>query len=70
MKATVVFKGREITYQELGKNMLDRFTEALSDIAKVESEAKMEGRQMIAFYVADKTKKKKTAASKHEAKES
>lgn len=70
VKATVVFKGREITYQELGKNMLDRFTEALSDIAKVESEAKMEGRQMIAFYVADKTKKKKTAASKHEAKES
>lgn len=69
VKATVVFKGREITYQELGKNMLGRFTEALSDIAKVESAPKMEGRQMIAFYVADKTKKK-TAASKQEAKES
>jgi translation initiation factor IF-3 len=69
VKATVVFKGREITYQELGRNMIDRFTEALSDIAKVESEAKMEGRQMIAFYVADKTKKK-TAATKQEAKES
>lgn len=69
VKATVVFKGREITYQELGRNMIDRFTEALSDIAKVESEAKMEGRQMIAFYVADKTKKK-TTASKQEVKES
>lgn len=69
VKATVVFKGREITYQELGKNMINRFTEALSDIAKVESEAKMEGRQMIAFYVADKTKKK-TAATKQGTKES
>lgn len=69
VKATVVFKGREITYQELGRTMLKRFTEALSGIAKVESEAKMEGRQMIAIYVADKTKKK-AAAPKPEAKES
>jgi translation initiation factor IF-3 len=68
VKATVVFKGREITYQELGRNMLARFTETLSDIAKIESEPKMEGRQMIAFYVVDRTKKKATA-SKHEAKE-
>lgn len=58
VKATVVFKGRQITYQELGRGLLGRFAEQLADIAKVESEAKMEGRQMIAFYVADKTKKK------------
>ncbi len=71
VKATVVFKGREITYQELGKDVINRFTEKLSDIAKVESEPKMEGRQMIAFYVVDKTKKK-TAESKtkQESKES
>ena len=58
IKATVIFKGREITYKDLGRSMLDQFTEALSDIAKIEADAKMEGRQMIAFYVADKTKKK------------
>lgn len=68
VKATVVFKGREITYQELGRNMLARFTEALSDIAKIEAEPKMEGRQMIAYYVADRTKKK-TTTSKPETKE-
>ncbi len=68
VKATVVFKGREITYQELGRNMLARFTEALSDIAKIEAEPKMEGRQMIAYYVADRTKKKMTT-SKPETKE-
>jgi len=58
VKATVVFKGREITYQDLGKELLDRFTERMADIAKIEQEAKMEGRQMIVIYVGDKTKKK------------
>lgn len=70
VKATVVFKGREITYKELGRSMIGQFSEALSDIAKIESEAKMEGRQMIAFYVVDKTKKKSEAKlTKIEAKE-
>jgi translation initiation factor IF-3 len=58
VKATVVFKGREITYKELGKEVLEKFTERLSDIAKVEQMPKMEGRQMIAYYVVDRTKKK------------
>lgn len=57
VKATVVFKGREITYREQGKEVLDRFTEALGDLAKVDQEAKMEGRQMIAYYVQDRKKK-------------
>jgi translation initiation factor IF-3 len=58
VKATVVFKGREIAYKELGAELLERFTESVSDIAKVELVPKMEGRQMIAYYVADKAKKK------------
>lgn len=57
VKATVVFKGREITYADKGREVLNRFTEALGDIAKVEQEAKMEGRQMIAYYVLDRKKK-------------
>jgi translation initiation factor IF-3 len=58
VKATVVFKGREITYREHGKEVIDRFTEKMADIAKLESDPKMEGRQMIAFYAAEKIKKK------------
>ena len=58
VKATVVFKGREITYKDLGREVLNRFTESILDIAKVEQEAKMEGRQMIAYYVLDRAKKK------------
>jgi translation initiation factor IF-3 len=57
VKATVVFKGREITYREQGKEVLDRFTEALADLAKVDQEPKMEGRQMITYYVLDRKKK-------------
>jgi translation initiation factor IF-3 len=44
--------------------MLDHFTEQLEDIARIDAPAKMEGRQMIAYYVADKTKKKTTESSK------
>jgi len=58
VKATVVFKGREITYKEQGALVLTRFTDQLNDIAKVEQAPKMEGRQMIAYYILDRTKKK------------
>ncbi len=64
VKATVVFKGRQITYQDHGRELLGRFAERLSDIARNEQEAKMEGRQMVAYYVADKTKKKNAEAAK------
>lgn len=57
VKATVIFKGREITYQEQGKELLDRLAEKLSDIARIEQEATMEGRQMVAIFVPDKKKK-------------
>lgn len=58
VKATVVFRGRQITYQDHGRELLDRFTERLADIAKIEQEAKMEGRQMVVIYSADRAKKK------------
>jgi len=57
VKATVVFKGREITYQDQGKALLDRFTEVMSDITRMEQEPKMEGRQMVSYFVPDKKKK-------------
>jgi translation initiation factor IF-3 len=65
VKATVVFRGRQITYQDHGRELLARFTERLSDIAKVEMEAKMEGRQMVCVYSGDRAKKK-TETNKQE----
>ncbi len=69
VKATVVFKGREITYQDQGKELLDRFTERMSDIARIEQEAKMEGRQMVAYYVPEKGKKKTVEGVKQQTEE-
>lgn len=58
VKATVVFRGRQITYQDQGRELLSRFMERMSDIAKLEQDPRMEGRQMVAVFVADRSKKK------------
>lgn len=47
VKASVRFRGRAITHKELGQEVLERLAEELSDIATVETKAKMEGRQMF-----------------------
>lgn len=56
VKATVVFRGREITHIDFGKQVLDRLDTCLEDIAQVEMAQKMEGRNMISIYVPDKIK--------------
>jgi translation initiation factor IF-3 len=57
VKATVVFKGREITYKEQGEELLKRLTDKLTDIAKIDQEAHMEGRSMITIFSPDRKKK-------------
>ncbi len=47
VKFTVRFKGREITNQDSGLQLLNRVKEELGDIIKVDKEPLMEGRQMI-----------------------
>ena len=44
---TVKFKGREMQHIELGKNLMKRIVDDTKDIAKVETEPKFEGRQMV-----------------------
>lgn len=64
VKATVVFKGREITYQDQGREVLDRFTGKLTDIAKIDQPMKLEGRHLIMIFAPDKTAKKKQETRK------
>jgi translation initiation factor IF-3 len=59
VKATVVFKGREITYQDQGREVLDRFTGQMTDIAKIDQPMKLEGRHLIMIFAPDKSAKKK-----------
>lgn len=47
-KIKVFFRGREMMHPEIGEKVIARVIDAIKDIAKVESPAKMEGRQMIA----------------------
>jgi translation initiation factor IF-3 len=47
VKVTMRFRGRELTHQDLGMNVLMRVKGDLDEIAKVESFPRMEGRQMI-----------------------
>jgi translation initiation factor IF-3 len=56
VKATVVFRGREITHIDFGKKVLEKLDECLGDLAQVELVQKMEGRNMISIYVPDKLK--------------
>jgi translation initiation factor IF-3 len=59
VKVSVIFKGRELAYTELGEALLKKFIERLDDIAKVEQEPKFEGRAMQAILAPIKGKKKK-----------
>ena len=54
VKFTVRFKGREITNQDAGINLLDRVKAELGDRIKVDKEPMMEGRQMIMFVSPNK----------------
>lgn len=47
VKVTLRFRGREMAHQELGTQMLDRIEEDITELALVEQEPKMEGRQMV-----------------------
>ena len=57
VKATVVFKGREITYKEQGEEVLKRLTERLTDFAKIDQAAHMEGKSMIMIFSPERKKK-------------
>jgi translation initiation factor IF-3 len=46
VKVTLRFRGREMAHQELGVKLLDRVKDETAPIAKVESEPRLEGRQM------------------------
>ena len=47
VKVTMMYRGRQLAHVELGKAVLDRFFGTLSDIGKVEQDAKLEGRNMV-----------------------
>jgi translation initiation factor IF-3 len=70
VKVTVMFRGREITHPQIGKNLLDRVLRSLEEIALMEKDPSLEGRHMTMILAPDKKKiaasKRAAAASKEE----
>ena len=47
VKVTVVFRGREITLSDRGRDLLERIVQETEEIASVEQHPKFEGRTMV-----------------------
>jgi translation initiation factor IF-3 len=47
VKLQVMFRGREITHPELGRELLRMAAEELADVAVIEQDARLEGRNMF-----------------------
>jgi len=50
-KATVVFRGREMAHQEIGRRLADRLIEELREIADTERAPKMEGYALVTIFM-------------------
>jgi len=62
VKVTIMFRGREMVHQEIGRRLLDRVAEAAKEIAVVERAPIMEGRNL--FMILSPTHKPAKDATK------
>lgn len=56
IKGFIRFKGRQMSHTELGADVLMKFADALSEVSTIESEPKLEGRQMFIMLAPKKEK--------------
>lgn len=49
VKVSIRFRGREVTHTDLGKDVLTKFAEGISETGVVDKAPKMEGRNMVMF---------------------
>ena len=54
IKVTVRFKGRQLAHPELGKDVILKFADKLSDVSTIEVQPRMEGRSMQLFLTPNK----------------
>ena len=47
VKVTLRYRGREMAHQEIGTKLLDKVKSDVADVAKVEQDARFEGRQVV-----------------------
>jgi translation initiation factor IF-3 len=59
VKATIWFRGREMTHRELGARILEQLEKDLADIGDVEMRPRMEGNQMFTIFAPKRHKSAK-----------
>ena len=57
-----MFRGREVFHPELGKKILDRIAEQVDGTARIESEARLDGKNMVMVLAPDKRARQADAA--------
>jgi translation initiation factor IF-3 len=59
VKASVMFRGREIVHKEIGKELLEKFVDEMMDIARIDSPMKTERKVIHVVLSPEKRKSKK-----------
>lgn len=54
-KATIIFRGREMSHQELGRNLMMKLIEELKEFADPERPPKMEGYALVTIFMPKKS---------------
>ncbi len=54
VKVTIMFRGREMQHPQLGQRILERVTEAVDHVGKVEFHPRRDGRNMVMVLAPDK----------------
>jgi translation initiation factor IF-3 len=54
VKVTIMFRGREVQHPDLGEKLLTRLAEDLSDLGRIESQPKLDGRNMVMVMAPNK----------------
>ena len=49
VKVMVVFRGRQMAYQDVGRSLLEKFSEAVADLGTIDKAPVLEGRSMTMF---------------------
>ncbi len=65
VKATIMFKGRQMAHRELGWNMMQRLIADVGDVGLVESRPKQEGPNLTAVLAPKKTGGKGSSSKQH-----
>ena len=56
VKANVWFRGREIVYKDIGRNLIERLIDELEEVGFLENRSKMEGNNLVAIFAPKKDK--------------